>query len=428
MIQEAVEHALAEAVQANRAGRRNEAAELFRNVLASAGEQPVALNALGVMALDDNDPNGAADFFRRAQAADPQSPELSMNLAKALRIISDEPGEQAALESALAIDQRHFMALVRLAELFERQGNMADAAARWNNVLAMAAMIEKSTPDFEAMLEHARNCVARERTAFAEEVDLRLAETRDTLSVSEHRRFDASIDYMLGRRQIYVNNCAGLHFPFLPAEEFFERSHFPWLSKIEAMTDIIRGELEMLLASDMPGFIPYIAMEPGTPVNKWSVLDRKPDWSALHLWKNGQRDDAVCARCPLTAAAVQQLPLADIPGRAPTVFFSLLRPGVHLPAHTGVSNIRTIIHLPLIVPRPCSFRVGGETREWCVGEAWAFDDTIEHEAWNRSNAIRAILIFDVWNPHITAVERNLLREFFPVADRHGHDMRAQISD
>jgi aspartyl/asparaginyl beta-hydroxylase (cupin superfamily) len=97
------------------------------------------------------------------------------------------------------------------------------------------------------------------------------------------------------------------------------------------------------------------------------------------------------------------------------VFFSLLQPGAHLPAHTGVSNVRSIVHLPLIVPPGCSFRVGGETRDWRAGEAWVFDDTIEHEAWNRSDRMRAILIFDVWNPYITETERELLRRFYAVA-------------
>jgi hypothetical protein len=50
-----------------------------------------------------------------------------------------------------------------------------------------------------------------------------------------------------------------------------------------------------------------------------------------------------------------------------------------------------------------------------VGRAWAFDDTIEHEAWNRSDRVRAILIFDVWNPYISEVERDLLRRFYEVA-------------
>ena len=123
--------------------------------------------------------------------------------------------------------------------------------------------------------------------------------------------------------------------------------------------------------------------------------------------------------CPETAALLDGLPLADHSGRAPTVFFSLLEPHTRIPPHTGVSNTRAIIHLPLMLPPGCGFRVGGETREWEIGRAWAFDDTIEHEAWNDSDQMRAILIFDVWNPHLTEEERALLRTFYASADASG---------
>jgi aspartyl/asparaginyl beta-hydroxylase (cupin superfamily) len=290
----------------------------------------------------------------------------------------------------------------------------------------MSGLIEQRTPAIEAMLEHARDQVARQRAAFAATVEEGLADARHHLPAEDRRRFDACIDHVLGRRQIYANQCAGLHFPFLPAEEFFERRHFPWLDEIEAKTGLIRAELEALLAADRSSILPYVAMEPGTPANKWSPLDRSLDWGALHLWKDGRRDEAACALAPRTAAAVEALPLVDLPGRTPTIFFSLLRPGTHLPPHTGVSNARTIIHLPLIVPPGCAFRVGGQTREWEEGRAWAFDDTIEHEAWNRSDKVRAILIFDVWNPYIEEAERDLLRHFFAIAGAGGHGEDAAI--
>ncbi len=373
-------------------------------------------------------PIEAAALFRRAIAADPVAPELHINLATAMRESGNDDGEQAALEGALAIDQRHFMALVRLAELFERRGEDDRAAERWSGVLAMSVLLEDRTPAIDTMLAHAHAFVARQQAAFAEAVDTGLARLRDGIAPGDRRRVDGCIDALVGRRRIYTNICSGLHVPFLPADEFFDRAHFPWLAQIEAQTDIIRTELEALLAADSPGIQPYVVMQPGTPENKWSALDNRLDWGAFHLWKNGVRDDAACARCPQTAAAIEALPLADLPARAPSVFFSLLRPGTRLPAHTGVSNVRAIIHLPLIVPDKCGFRVGGETREWRVGEAWAFDDTIEHEAWNRSDQLRAILIFDVWNPYLTEVERDVLRAFFPVADANGYDLRAQIGD
>lgn len=415
MDQSEFQRTLAEAKQARRAGRPEEADQLLRDLLARAGEHPMALNALGLTVLAQGGHDESAALFRRAIAADPGSPELWMNLARACREQGDDSGERQALEGALAVDQRHFMALVRLAELFERNGDPASAAERWSGVLALGAMLDDRPPALEAMLEHAREVVARQRAGFAAAVDAGLDEARKGLGAAERRRFDACIDHALGRREIYANQPAGMHFPFLPADEFFERSHFPWLERIEAKTDVIRGELEALLAEDRSAFRPYVSMEPGTPANKWSPLDHKLDWGALHLWKDGRRDEAVCARVPRTAAAVEALPLSDLPGRTPTVFFSLLQPGAHLPPHSGVSNVRSIIHLPLIVPPGCGFRVGGETREWEVGRAWAFDDTIEHEAWNRSDRVRAILIFDVWNPYISEVERDLLRRFYEVA-------------
>ena len=423
-----METLLGAARQAQRAGNADEAARLCRLVLATAGDHPLALNILGRQALARAAPIEAAALFRRAIAADPVAPELHINLATAMRESGNDDGEQAALEGALAIDQRHFMALVRLAELFERRGEDDRAAERWSGVLAMSVLLEDRTPAIDTMLAHAHAFVARQQAAFAEAVDTGLARLRDGIAPGDRRRVDGCIDALIGRRRIYTNICSGLHVPFLPADEFFDRAHFPWLAQIEAQTDIIRTELEALLAADSPGIQPYVVMQPGTPENKWSALDNRLDWGAFHLWKNGVRDDAACARCPQTAAAIEALPLANLPARAPSVFFSLLRPGTRLPAHTGVSNVRAIIHLPLIVPDKCGFRVGGETREWRVGEAWAFDDTIEHEAWNRSDQLRAILIFDVWNPYLTEVERDVLRAFFPVADANGYDLRAQIGD
>lgn len=42
----------------------------------------------------------------------------------------------------------------------------------------------------------------------------------------------------------------------------------------------------------------------------------------------------------------------------------------------------------------------------------AFDDTIEYEAWSKSGELSAVLIFDVWNPHLTRVEQVMLQRFF----------------
>jgi aspartyl/asparaginyl beta-hydroxylase (cupin superfamily) len=85
--------------------------------------------------------------------------------------------------------------------------------------------------------------------------------------------------------------------------------------------------------------------------------------------------------------------------------FSLLAPDTAIPPHCGVNNARLVCHLPLIVPDGCWFRVGGETRHWRPGEAFVFDDTVEHEALNPTDQLRVVFIFDVWHPDLSPVER-----------------------
>lgn len=412
---------LQRAGEAGRKGQPQEAARLLGEAARRAPGHPAVLNALGLAAQRAGDHAAAARHYGEAARADPQALALWINLAAARRALGDAPGEEAALSHALELDQRDFMTNLRLAELHERTGDLPRATVRWNAVLLLAAQMAERPAGIEPVLAHAREFVARQMAAFGASMEAGLDPLREGLERRERRRFDACLDAVLGRRQIHHNVCEGVHFPFLPADEFFDREHFPWFAELEAATPVIRAELEALMASGFEGLEPYVAMAPGTPPNKWSALDHRLDWSAFFLWKFGQRIDAACARCPQTARVVEALPLADMPGRAPTVFFSLIRPRTRLPAHTGVSNVRAIVHLPLVVPEGCGFRVGGETRQWRVGEAFAFDDTIDHEAWNDSDELRAILILDSWNPHLSEVERALMRRFFEVADTSGHN-------
>lgn len=238
----------------------------------------------------------------------------------------------------------------------------------------------------------------------------------------DRRRFEACADTALGRRKIYHPAPFGLQFPFLPNDEFYLRRLLPFLDSPEAEKDAIRAEGEALLAGGGEGLAPYVANPPGTPPDKWSELDHDTRWSALFLYRFGRPDAEALKRFPATARALARLPRADIPGRAPTAFFSLLKPRTSIPPHTGVTNVRTIIHLPLIVPDGCSFRVGGETRTWKVGEAFGFDDTIEHEACNNSDQPRVVLIADVWNPYLTEAEKALIRTFFASAKARGLEL------
>jgi aspartate beta-hydroxylase len=380
----------------------------------------VEANRLGIAALQAGDFDAAVTHFTAAIAADPRSGALQRNLASAWRALGDEARELAALDAALAIDRRDLMAWIRKAERHEAQGDKGTALAAWSAGVALAAQLDPVPPALAPLLAHGQafidGATGSMFTAASEAFD----EIRGALSEGEVRRGEAFIASALGRRRIYQNECAGVYYPFLPADEFFDRGHFPWMAKIEAKTDAIRAELGALLDDPGEALRPYVRMEAGTPDSIWTGLDNRLDWGACFLWEYGVPNQPVLDRCPATAAALAAIPGAHIPGRAPSAFFSMLKPHTRIPPHTGVTNTRAIVHLPLIVPPGCGFRVGGETRSWEEGRAFAFDDTIEHEAWNDSDELRAVLIFDVWNPHLTAGERDLLLRYFASADASGY--------
>ena len=380
----------------------------------------VEANRLGIAALQAGDPAAAAGHFAVAIVGDPQSGALQRNLASAWRELGDDARELAALDAALALDRRDLMAWIRKGERHEARDEKGAALAAWSAAIALGAQLDPVPPPLEVLLAHGRSFVATATGAMFAAASEAYDVMHDDLSERDARRGEAFIASALGRRRLYQNECAGVYYPFLPADEFFDRGHFPWLEAMEAQTDAIRAELQALLADPGEALRPYVRMEAGTPETKWSALDNRLDWGACFLWEYGEPNPLVLDRCPVTAAALAATPGARISGRAPSAFFSMLKPRTRIPPHTGVTNTRAIIHLPLIVPPGCGFRVGGETRVWEEGKAFAFDDTIEHEAWNNSDALRAVLIFDVWNPHLSARECELLQRYFASADASGY--------
>jgi aspartyl/asparaginyl beta-hydroxylase (cupin superfamily) len=232
---------------------------------------------------------------------------------------------------------------------------------------------------------------------------------RSQHAAADQQRFDACRDVYLRKRRVYHAQPKQILFPYLPAIEFFRREDFPWLDVLEAATEAITAEALAALAGDRAGFKPYVDFPPGTPIDEWASLNRSLKWSVYPLWHDGEQIPDHVQQCPRTAAVLAQLPLCDIPHYAPGAFFSVLTPHTRLPPHSGTTNTRSIVHLPLLIPEGCGFRVGANVRTWKKGSAWVFDDSIEHEAWNDSDETRIILIFDIWNPLLSAAERDLVR-------------------
>ena len=354
-------------------------------------------------ALGRRDGAAAVRLIDEALGQAPGDIDLRLQKAMALRLQGDLKGALAALDAALELEPYHFVALLSKAAVVERLSGPRKAWQIYRNALKILPDPLPST--LQPAVDRARQVVEETTDALAAFLEDRSAPARARMDRTAGARFDEGLQIYAGRTRNYPSEGILLTYPRLPAIPFFDRELFPWFPELEAATDMIRGELEGVLATMDADFAPYINVPPGTPVNQWEELNRSRLWSSLFLWKDGERQQEPCRRCPGTAALLDRLPLARQPGFAPTVIFSALEAHTRIPPHTGSTNARLLVHLPLILPGPARFRVGNETRSWRMGEAWAFDDTIDHEAWNDADALRVIMILDIWNPLLTEDER-----------------------
>ncbi|HLU06992.1 MAG TPA: aspartyl/asparaginyl beta-hydroxylase domain-containing protein [Woeseiaceae bacterium] len=362
-------------------------------------------------ALRRGDTGRAFDILSRAESVAPGDASVHLSRALVYRSTGDSAAALESLDTVLALEPRNFLALLSKGFLLEQQGLARKAATVYRSAIAVAPPTDRVPPALAGALTRARQAVAENSKALRAHLEENLAEFRTRFGTEDLDRFDESVDILTGKTRAYVQQPLLLHYPRLPAIPFFDRELFPWLAELEAQTGAIQEELGNLLeGAGTEPFAPYIAYPPGAPLDQWSDLNHSRRWSSFFFWRDGVRQDEACARCPRTAAALEALPMARQSRLAPTAMFSALEAHTEIPPHTGSTNIRAIVHLPLVLPGPCRFRVGNVTREWRMNEAWAFDDTIEHQAWNDNDGLRVILIFDVWNPFLSEAERSLVTE------------------
>lgn len=367
---------------------------------------PEQLLADAVAAMKRGDRATALNCVLQAEAVAPFDPHVKMQKAMIHRVSGALPAALAALDEALALEPYNFLALLSKGAVVEKLSGERLAAKIYEDALKLAPDEAKMLPGLKAPVARAREVVAKTHEALEAFLRDRLGPLDQAGGELAINRLDEAIGVYAGRKKVYNHEPLLLHYPRLPAIPFYPRELFPWLPELEAATPFIVEELRGVLAAQMDSFSPYIAFPPETPVNQWEKLNHSRRWSSLFLWKDGRRQEAVCASCPQTSALLDRLPMAHQPNFAPTAMFSALEANTHIPAHTGSTNTRLLCHLPLILPGPARFRVGNETREWKMGQAWIFDDTIEHEAWNDAGELRVILIFDVWNPFLEPGERD----------------------
>jgi aspartate beta-hydroxylase len=396
--------------QALARGDRDAAAASFRQHLAQHPDDAEALAFLAHEADRVADWTAASALAARLAALEPRHPAPRVLAARAARQQGQVDTARALAREAIALDPGHFPGLLELAEAEQALGHREAALRAWMSALALAET-HRARGVSRRAAEGLERAAAAVNGAMGEAVDAAIAPFEATHGTGALRRIRGAGDIFAGRRKRDIAHPEWrpglMYIPGLEPRLWFEREQFDWVERVEAATDEVRAEL-LAVMEGAEGFAPYIDTPAGARgADYWAELNRSTDWSAFHFSRRGREFADNRRRCPRTAALLDSLPLMRVPGYAPEPMFSVLKPGTRIPPHHGSVNGRLTVHLPLIVPPDCgALKVGDEARPWVEGRIMVFDDAMLHEAWNHSAHTRVVLIFDVWNPQLDAIERD----------------------
>ena len=366
--------------------------------------------------------------YEKCVALQPQTPAFHFNLGTAREQLGDFVGAVEAYLGAYRLDPQDG----RLA-LFA--GVALEAAGRRNEAVTMFTLGDdvdrgirrakddpRLDPGFRRRSAIA-DCVMREHFTRLHAAAVDEAERKSGQDLSRVRRgvwtqtHDGPVQFRTSKQKPGI-----FYMPDLEARPITSRERLSWASDIEAKTSAVRDEY---LAAVQGGaqMSPYVGAQTVSPV--WRELRGRLDWSSLHLFK-ASLETPFAKLFPRTMKSLEAADVVRIDGRPMELFFSRLRPGAHIPPHCGAANNRLTIHLPLIVPGGCSIRVGSETHVWHEGELFAFDDSFEHEAWNRSSEDRVVLIFESHHPDLRPEERDAIEFAFEERGRWLRERRVPL--
>lgn len=368
-------------------------------------------------ALAENDPGRARDGFERIVAAGQADTMHWLGLGLARSRLGDTEQALAALDRSLELGPQNLRAVLLKADLLARQGHSHAAFQHYKHGLQMAGNATGLPEDLRQSLARAQKACAEQETGYREFLLERLRQ-EGIRPEDGPPRFRQSLDLMFGDKQVYYQEPRRFFYPGLPQIQFYEREEFDWALTLEAETSRIQAEL-LPVMQDPSRFSPYVKSGDSKIGRDDQGLADNDDWGALYLWDHSRLVPENAALFPHTLRALESAPMPEISLEAPMALFSKLAPRTRIPPHNGMMNTRLICHLPLVVPPDCgALRVGNEERPWAEGELLIFDDSIEHEAWNDSDEVRVILLFEIWRPEIGADERKMLTSVLTAAKEY----------
>jgi aspartyl/asparaginyl beta-hydroxylase (cupin superfamily) len=166
-----------------------------------------------------------------------------------------------------------------------------------------------------------------------------------------------------------------------PEPAFIDNYDFEWAREFQENHDNIKNELKAYLTdSDLTS---YFNSSMVNNTNAWRTISLK-NWEVV-LFKNHKFFEH-------TAKIINKYP------EILSLSFNLLEPGGKILPHCGDTNGIYRCHYGIEIPSAmpnCGFRVLDETRPWKEREWLIFMDAYNHEAYNKTESSRIIMVVDV---------------------------------
>jgi aspartate beta-hydroxylase len=355
---------------------------------------------LADQAMARGDVRQAASFLELASQHGHDASTL-LRLATVRRSIGDLPGATQAAAAAVELSPRNFLMALLLGSLREASGAYHAAERAYRVACAYAPLDTSTQPAMGNQLERARRRVEAAESWRKHLLEWHADGEFQALTSDEERRLRHFRGNILENLDAGPTAPPTFLLPGIRPRRYFNPAAFGGAAELEAQTATIRNEFLALTEG--------VSAEIGARLTGLHAAEsdagRTGNWSMIPLIRNGSVANEFAARCPETMRLAEGLELPRLGLISPSLYFSVLEPNSRIAPHTGITNARVILHLPLIVPADCGFRVGGEARSWEVGKAMVFDDMTLHEAWNDSDRIRVVLIADLWRPELSPLER-----------------------
>ena len=424
----------AQLVQAELLMQRGEVlqAELvFRRVLDASPGHKAAARALSQLALLRGDSARAAELLSELVRAHPNDAQLALGHAVALAEAERLREAIAVIEASLVVNPKHFPSWLLLGHIREAQGDDIGALRAWYQAVIGAQLEghwkdQRSTPP--NLLKPVVHAIEQVRAGRRELLFDVYSNLRAQHGAHALMRVDRALSGYLKEWDSTPSDARQrprfFYFPDLPTTPYHDPYLQPWAKRLEASFAAIRDEA-LRVWTEGQRLQNFLELPQNSRLEDYlQGVGVTPAWEAFFFYRHGHRFDANHALCPRTSEVLESSDLCRIEEQAPEICFSVLKPGSHIMPHYGVTNVRLVMHLPLIVPPHCALNLidVGE-HHWQEGKLMMFDDTFQHEAWNRSNATRIVLLMDCWNPHLTRVEQLAVKQLvemisgFHLADR-----------